>query len=202
TRGVDEPYRLFTSRAEFRLVLRQDNALRRLLPIAQALGLLSEQEERLADSRLKAEEAVMTFSMDTAISPSVANPMLASHGSTPITEPVRLAELARRPGVDLLQLLATLERATEDGTGEWAAIELRYSGYMAREREMVSKMLEMEEFTLPEGLEFRAMDTLSYEAREKLCRQRPATLGQAGRIPGVSPSDLQNLVMEVLKTRG
>ncbi|HEX7023806.1 MAG TPA: hypothetical protein VF187_03220, partial [Gemmatimonadales bacterium] len=81
----------------------------------------------------------------------------------------------------------------------WAAIELRYGGYIGRERELAEKMAELEEFVLPEELEFQEMESLSFEAREKLGRQRPSNLGQAGRIPGVSPSDLQNLVMEVLK---
>jgi tRNA uridine 5-carboxymethylaminomethyl modification enzyme len=201
TRGVDEPYRLFTSRAEFRLMLRQDNALRRLLPAALRLGLLSDSERRTAESRIEAEEGVMAFAVETPIAPSLANPVLDSAGSAPITEPVRLAELARRPGVEFQHLLAATGHQTSDDSGEWAAIELRYGGYIERERDMADKMLEMEEFCIPEGLEFRLLESLSYEAREKLTRLRPSSLGQAGRIPGVSPSDLQNLVMEVLKSR-
>jgi tRNA uridine 5-carboxymethylaminomethyl modification enzyme len=202
TRGVDEPYRLFTSRAEFRLILRQDNALRRLLPAALRLGLLSDGEKRAAALRMEAEEAVMAFAVETPIAPSKANPLLESAGSAPVTEPVRLAELARRPAVDLQQLLSVSGYQATDEAGEWAAIELRYGGYMERERDLAGKMLEMEEFGIPEWLEFRSLESLSYEAREKLTRLRPSSLGQAGRIPGVSPSDLQNLVMEVLKSRG
>ena len=202
TRGVDEPYRLFTSRAEFRLMLRQDNALRRLLPAALRLDLLSDGEKRTAASRMEAEEAVMAFAVETPIAPVAANPILESAGSAPVTEPVRLAELARRPAVDLGQLLAASGYQTTDDVGEWAAIELRYGGYIERERDMAGKMLEMEEFGIPECLEFRALQSLSHEAREKLTRLRPSSLGQAARIPGVSPSDLQNLVMEVLKSRG
>jgi len=201
TRGVDEPYRLFTSRAEFRLILRQDNALRRLLPTAIRLGLLTDDERSGALSRLEAEERVMAFAEETPLTPSLANPVLESSGSAPITEPVRLAELARRPLVEFRRLLAVADHDVLDDSSDWAAIELRYGGYMERERLMVGKMLEMEEFILPEDLEFATLESLSYEAREKLSRLRPLSLGQAGRIPGVSPSDLQNLVMEVLKTR-
>jgi tRNA uridine 5-carboxymethylaminomethyl modification enzyme len=201
TRGVDEPYRLFTSRAEFRLMLRQDNALRRLLPAAIGLGLLSESERRTAESKLEAEERVMAFATETPISPALANPVLEFAGSASITEPVRLAELARRPAVELEHLLTATGYQTMDGAGEWAAIELHYGGYMERERDMADKMLEMEDFGIPEGLEFASLESLSSEAREKLTRLRPSNLGQAGRIPGVSPSDLQNLVMEVLKSR-
>ena len=103
--------------------------------------------------------------------------------------------------MELEHLLTATGYQTTDGAEEWAAIELRYGGYMERERDMAGKMLEMDEFGIPEGLEFAGLESLSYEAREKLTRHRPSSLGQAGRIPGVSPSDLQNLVMEVLKSR-
>lgn len=201
SRGVDEPYRLFTSRAEYRLLLRQDNAVRRLLPIAAARGLLSAEELAHAEGRLRAEERVMTFAEVTAIAPAVANPLLDRAESAPIGEPVRLSELGKRPGVAFEDLLLAAGYELEDGEADWAAIELRYGGYIARERELAGRMGELEDFELADGLEFATMQSLSSEAREKLTSRRPASLAQAGRIPGVSPSDLQNLVMEVLKRR-
>ena len=200
-RGVDEPYRLFTSRAEYRLLLRQDNALRRLLPLATERRLLSSSEIEAAERRLRAEEEVMCFAEGTAISPDNANPVLERVGSTPIEEPVRLAELGKRPGIALDELLAAAGYEVREGESDWSAIELRYGGYIARERQLAGRMGELDDFELSHELEFGTMESLSFEAREKLSRQRPTSLGQAGRIPGVSPSDIQNLVMEVLKRR-
>jgi tRNA uridine 5-carboxymethylaminomethyl modification enzyme len=200
TRGVDEPYRLFTSRAEFRLLLRQDNALRRLMPLAEKRGLLSEVERDGAHRRLDAEDRVMAFARSMAVSPSVANPLLEPVGVAPIPEPTRISELAKRPGVELDGLLAATGYSVElNGDTEWAAIEFRYGGYIEREREMAARLAELEDFRIPADLDFRQLNSLSFEAREKLSLHQPANLGRAGRIPGVTPSDLQNLVMEVLK---
>ncbi len=200
-RGVDEPYRLFTSRAEFRLLLRQDNALRRLFPLAERLGLLSDDERRQADRRLVREEEVLELTERTVAEPAEANPVLRVAGSAPVESPHRVADLARRPRVSTAALLEAsgVDLPTEDV--EWADIELKYSGYLARERAAAGRLSQMDEFVLPDGLEYEGLTTLSFEARQKLAVARPDSLGQAGRIPGVSPSDLQSLVMEVLKRR-
>jgi len=201
TRGVDEPYRLFTSRSEFRLLLRQDNALRRLYPLAKRLGLLTSEEDRVAEEQLERQERVLRDAQGASISPALANRVLARVGETAIVEPVRVADLAKRPGVGLVDLLGEMGIATDSSDAEWAGIELRYGGYIDRERDMAARIAELDAFELPATLEYRSLKSVSFEAREKLATRQPATLGQASRIPGVSPSDLQSLVMEVTKLR-
>lgn len=202
TRGVDEPYRLFTSRAEYRLVLRQDNALRRLIALAEQLGLLAPEELALAHDKLDAEDRVTALARETAIQPADANPILEASGSAPIMEPERLASLVKRPGVSLAALLRGAGIDTVDSAiCQSPEIELKYAGYLSREREAASRLAELEGFALPPSLPYAELSALSFEAREKLSHLRPETLGQAGRIPGISPSDLQGLVLAVLGRR-
>jgi tRNA uridine 5-carboxymethylaminomethyl modification enzyme len=205
TRGVDEPYRLFTSRAEFRLLLRQDNALKRIGPLAQELGMLRPHEVAILERRLEEEERLLQVSRTTSLSREEANFWLEVWGEQPLNEPARIADLVRRPRVRLRELLeaATGEPVPSDLAEALmsAEIELKYEGYLERERQAARKLAEMANFRLPVDLPYLELRSLSTEARQKLDRIRPQSLAQAGRIPGVSPSDLQNLVLEVLKRR-
>jgi tRNA uridine 5-carboxymethylaminomethyl modification enzyme len=203
TRGVDEPYRLFTSRSEFRLTVRQDNALRRLSAIALELGLYDEGERALVRHRLDAEDIASTLARQTSIRPEQAATVLEPAGSAAIPHSVKLADLARRQGVTLHALFAAAGVGADLPAEAvvTAELQLKYAGYFERERTHAERMRRMGDFALDESLPYEEFRSLSYESRQKLGTLRPRTLAQASRVPGVSPSDLQNLVIEVERWR-
>ena len=205
TKGVDEPYRLFTSRAEFRLMLRQDNAPRRLGPVAREAGLLTGDQQGAMSDRVERETRIRRWFVETVVKPSAVNPLLAECGTPPIQQSVRAAELLKRPQVPARELaVAGGAPFDPDAEGDAVAaveVELKYEGYVRREAERAEKLREQATFELPDDIPYTAFLNLSYEAREKLSRIRPASLAQAARIPGVSPADLQNLILEVRRWR-
>ncbi len=203
TKGADEPYRMFTSRAEHRLVLRHDNADLRLTHIGRAIGLASESACERADAKRDLAEHEIERLRSTVVTPEQANTVLARRGSRTLAEATTAERLLTRPEISSDDIAAIcpgskrLPRAVLDHV----ETEIKYRGYIARAREQIDRLAILEEAELPGALEYTDVHGLSTEAREKLDRLRPRTVGQAGRIPGVSPADLGVLLIH-LKARG
>ncbi len=201
TRGVDEPYRLFTSRSEFRLTVRQDNAIRRLASTALTMGLYSDDEQAMVSYRLAAEDDARILADATSIRPDEAAPVLSAAGSTPLVHAVRISEVARRQHVSLVDLFRVMQVGADLPSDAVIStdLELKYAGYFDRERAQADRLRRMGDFPLDAELPYDEMRSLSLEARQKLSKLRPLTLAQAAGAPGVSPTDVQNLVIEIEK---
>ncbi|WP_207533491.1 tRNA uridine-5-carboxymethylaminomethyl(34) synthesis enzyme MnmG [Desertivirga arenae] len=203
TKGTEEPYRMFTSRAEHRLLLRQDNADIRLTPIAHKLGLVSDNRLNLVNEKIRDSDSIVRFLKTTSIAPSEVNSLLESLGTTPLTQNVKMFSLLSRPQVSIEDLRkAHLSFDTElnqfnSDTIEQAEIKVKYESYFEKEMEIVDKMKKMEDQEINPGFNYQSLVSLSKEAREKLMKIKPRTLGQASRISGVSPADISVLMIHM-----
>ena len=204
TKGVDEPYRMFTSRAEYRILLRQDNADVRLTPYAEKFGLASEERSRRFHTKKENIDGIIRYCQTYSIKPSTINTLLAELGTAPLQRGCKLFDLINRPQLslqilanhlsDFKERLSMISSDTEE-TIEAAEIEMKYHGYIARERAMAEKMQRLENIKIRGHFDYNSITQLSTEARQKLTAIDPETLAQAERIPGVSPSDISVLLV-------
>lgn len=202
-KGTEEPYRMFTSRAEYRTLLRQDNADVRLTPKAIGLGLATEERQALLGKKI-AESAMITDVLNsTKVSPENINPILEQKNLSPIREKTSLSQLLKRPQISLPDLedfdetFRNLSKSVNPESAEHAEIEIKYASYIEKEKLMVGKMKKMEDHVIPENLNYSTIPALSIEAKQKLGRLKPSTIGQASRISGVSPADISVLIIHL-----
>lgn len=196
TKGVDEPYRMFTSRAEYRILLRQDNADKRLTSLSYKVGLASEERYILTEQKYSRAEELERYCESKKITPQKANPYLNNIGSSPISESKKIDELLMRPEVSLPSLLDIVPHGTyEKEVIEAVEISVKYKGYIERERQIADKIRKLEDLSIPNGFDFDKVSGLTIECRQKLKRYAPSTIGQASRISGVSPADISVLLI-------
>ncbi len=203
SKGTEEPYRMFTSRAEFRKLLRQDNADFRLTELSYRFGLASQERMENVIAKKDAVEKIKLALKDFVIEPEEINSWFEKIGSSKIFEKQRAQKILLRPDVELYDLIAQLPKLSKALLNfskeiiEQASIQIKYEVYIEKEKELVKRMSQLEELEIPEIFDYKKISSLGNEAREKLTRIKPRTLGQASRISGINPSDVQILMVYI-----
>jgi tRNA uridine 5-carboxymethylaminomethyl modification enzyme len=206
TKGTKEPYRMFTSRAEYRILLRQDNADIRLTPLGFDIGLADEEALRMVDNKNDGTAKLKKGLRNIGLSPELANPFLENVGSSPIVQQVKMSSLVTRPQVGINDVIALSDEIKplvievlelHPDSVEQAEIQLKYEGYIQREEELANKLNRLEDVKIPDKMDYSTLLSLSSEAKEKLSKIKPVTIGQASRVSGVSPSDISVLLIHL-----
>lgn len=204
TKGTEEPYRMFTSRAEYRTLLRQDNADIRLTPKGYAIGLAKQERLIRMEEKLSKSEAMVHFFKETSLKPEEANPILEEKGSSPMIQPDKMFKVFSRPQIDLEDIVKfekvksyIQENNLDNEIIEQAEIQVKYSGYIEKEKNHADKLNRLEDAIIPENFDFNKIKSISIEAKQKLNKIRPKTIAQASRISGVSPSDISVLLIHM-----